>query len=320
MDVVSIPAPEKHPNADTLSTIRLLGGYTIVIRTEDWREGQLAAYVEPDYEVPTDRPEFAFLAREGRSHHRVAVKKLRGIYSMGLLIPAPPGTAEGDNVIEALGIRRYEPPPPKEFTGQIAGAQAAPPPAGFRPVYDVEAWRRYGHLFTPGEPVVVTEKLDGANARFTFQDGALHVGSRTEWKREESRLAWWRAVEVHPWIREWCEAHPGLTLYGEIFGNVGRLKYPVESIAFCAFDVLEGSSWWSWSALETLSQPYRAPVLYVGPYDAAAIEALGDGPSAIGAPYREGVVVRPVVERTHPELGRVQLKVVSNRYLEKATA
>jgi len=31
---------------------------------------------------------------------------------------------------------------------------------------------------------------------------------------------------------------------------------------------------------------------------------------------REGCVVKPLIERTHPEIGRVQLKLVSNTYLE----
>lgn len=29
----------------------------------------------------------------------------------------------------------------------------------------------------------------------------------------------------------------------------------------------------------------------------------------------EGVVVQPIVERTHPEIGRVVLKLISDRYL-----
>jgi hypothetical protein len=33
---------------------------------------------------------------------------------------------------------------------------------------------------------------------------------------------------------------------------------------------------------------------------------------------REGCVVLPVRERRHPEIGRVQLKIVGNGYLERA--
>ncbi|KKM04790.1 hypothetical protein LCGC14_1760790, partial [marine sediment metagenome] len=34
--------------------------------------------------------------------------------------------------------------------------------------------------------------------------------------------------------------------------------------------------------------------------------------------YREGVVIRPVVERRNDAVGRVILKIVGNRYLSKS--
>lgn len=64
------------------------------------------------------------------------------------------------------------------------------------------------------------------------------------------------------------------------------------------------------------------PVLYVGPFDAALIHKLVDGPSTVpGAQnIREGVVVRAVNDRREYGLGRVQLKIVSNAFLEKDAA
>lgn len=320
IDIIRIPKPEIHPNADTLSIIKLLGGYTVVIRTADWQEGQLAAYIEPDYEVPTGRKEFAFLAREGRTHHRVAVKKLRGIYSQGLLIPAPEGATEGDNVIEHLGIRRYEPQIPEEKTA----GQSAKPPAGWRPVYDVENWRRYSHLFVDGEEIYISEKADGSSWRGVWLDGELHVGSRTEWKRQAEHIVFWKATRDNPWIVEWLMANPGMTLYGEVFGNMGRIKYVQpghklgEKVYFRAFDILEGNRWLDYADFERLIPAEgRVPLIYKGPYSAATLEGLVEGDSALGGKIREGIVIRPVIERTSPEIGRVQLKVVSNRYLEK---
>jgi len=59
------------------------------------------------------------------------------------------------------------------------------------------------------------------------------------------------------------------------------------------------------------------PVLYVGPFDAAAVKALADGATAVpgASNIREGVVVEPLVERHERGLGRVQLKIVSNLFL-----
>ena len=46
--------------------------------------------------------------------------------------------------------------------------------------------------------------------------------------------------------------------------------------------------------------------------------ALGDSVIPGAKHMKEGVVVKPVKERRDPDLGRVQLKIVSPRYLEKA--
>ncbi len=44
------------------------------------------------------------------------------------------------------------------------------------------------------------------------------------------------------------------------------------------------------------------------------LEFNADTPSGI----REGIVVRPLTERSDPQICRVQLKLVSNAYLERA--
>jgi hypothetical protein len=54
------------------------------------------------------------------------------------------------------------------------------------------------------------------------------------------------------------------------------------------------------------------------PFDLEAILRHAEGNSLIpGANHiREGVVIRPLKERTHLEIDRVNLKVVGNGYLE----
>ena len=56
-------------------------GYTACVAKGLFRPGDLAAYLPPDSLVP-DTPEFAFLGE----HRRIKVRRLRGIYSQGLLI------------------------------------------------------------------------------------------------------------------------------------------------------------------------------------------------------------------------------------------
>lgn len=64
------------------------------------------------------------------------------------------------------------------------------------------------------------------------------------------------------------------------------------------------------------------PVLHIGPFDPAMVKTLAEGKSMVpgAANIREGVVVEPLIERHERGLGRVQLKIVSNTFLEKDNA
>ena len=59
---------------------------------------------------------------------------------------------------------------------------------------------------------------------------------------------------------------------------------------------------------------------YRGPFDESKLRELAEGESLVpGAGHiREGIVIKPIIERTTPELGRVQLKMISNKYLTKS--
>lgn len=304
---------EPHPNANSLSLVRIWN-YVCVVRTADWKDGDLAAYIVPDSVVP-DTPEYAFLD----GHRRIRVRRFRGILSQGLLMKAPEGTSEGDDVSALMGVTRYEPP-----EDSSTGGEAERPPPGHRPCYDVESWHRYGSLFVPGEHVFVTEKIHGASGRFTFHDGRMHCGSRTEWKKESDSNLWWRCLRKNPTIETFCVNHPDWTLYGEVFGQVQDLRYGSErnDVFFAAFDVWNGGEWLDTVALraELGSHVPQVPLLWAGPYDPELVKSLAEGPSAWpGADHvREGCCVRPARERTCPEIGRVHFKIVGNGYLERS--
>ncbi len=305
---------EPHPNADSLSIVRVFDGYTCCVRTADWEGKTKGAYIPPDSVVDSARPEFAFLA----GHERIKVKKLRGIVSMGLLMPVADDVALGANLAEELGVAHYDPPLPLSSSGEATHA-----PAGYRPAYDVDTLRRYAHVFEAGEPVWITEKIHGASARYCWVGDAMHVGSRTEWKREGKNNLWWQVVERYPELTEFCRAHPDLTVYGEVFGNVQDLKYGAKpgEIRFSVFDLLSGSEWIKAAEARQIGAalPWVPLLSESTSFDLETILALAEGKSLIaGATHiREGIVVKPLLERTHPEVGRVCLKVVANGYLER---
>jgi RNA ligase (TIGR02306 family) len=355
---------EKHPNADRLSVAKVFG-YTCVTETSQWI-GQLAAYIPPDSLVDTTRPEFLFLATEAKYGEkgtlaRVKAKRLRGVQSFGLLVPAPNGVQLGEDIADLLQVTHYDPPikgtgtkPGLRFGGEIASG-----PNVYHVKYDVEAGRRYADgVFVPGELVVATEKIHGANARYVFHDGRMYCGSRIEWKKEypsydhvtseflaqqgvsEDRAAaiieglkiknvvknlWWQALDATPTLRAFCESHPGVVVYGEVYGAVQDLNYGCKphEVRFAAFDVMENGVWLDFDAAWGLLRGYDVPFvsyLFRGEYDFDKMCELADGPSVIPGTnhIREGVVVVPIKERWDHRVGRVKLKWVSAAYLERS--
>ena len=268
---------------------------------------------------------------------RITVRKLRGVISMGMLLPCPEGSEIGDDVADKLGITHYEP----EMLNQSKGGDVAPPPPMiYAPEYDVESIYKYADCFEAGEPVYVSEKIDGQNGRYVSTWGEtykvltptdaktcnnihFHAGSRTEWKKKEGGSNWWRAMEQNPWIERWITDHPDCVLYGEVFGWVAPLRYGAKQgqLFFRAFDVMEGMDYWDAEKfIAEVPAEFRVPDLGVMPFDFEKLQGLADGTSLIkGANHmREGIVIKPLKERKHWKLGRVMLKMVSNAYLEKS--
>lgn len=308
---------EPHENADSLSVVKIRG-YSVCVRTADWTEGQLGAYIPPDSVVP-DTEQFSFLD----GHRHIKVKRLRGVFSMGMLIPAPIGAQVGDNVAELLNIIHYEPPLPAE-----TGGEAEKPPQGYKPSYDVESFYRFESVLQPGEEIVATEKIHGASGRWAFQDGRFWVGSKGEWKRESSGNIWWRVLNENTSLQDFLQANENFTIYGEVYGSVQNLKYGHAngSIALAVFDIWNENvtEWIDYDDARSMIIPFVdawVPEVYRGPFDAELLKELSDGPSLIsGANHiREGIVVKPLHERFDNAIGgRVQVKLVGRKYLEKS--
>jgi RNA ligase (TIGR02306 family) len=336
--VVALPAIAKHPNADTLGIVEV-SGYTVVVRLADWKEGDLAVYIEPDYIVPAGVAAFAFLGDK----RRIKVKKLRNVYSQGLLVPVSafgsgllfddaglwrPARA-GDDVMQQLGIVRYEPETHagKSYVGAARENYNAPAAVRAIQKYDLEPLRKNRSAFIEGERVIITEKVHGCNARYTFRDGQMWLGSRTRWVEDDGANVWSRALASAPWIRTICERTPGLVLFGEVYGRVQDLDYGLGSeVRFVCFDAQspDGEFCPAWILFVPPCEVEQStpPVLYDGPYNYELALELAEGPSVLaelhgGKHVREGCVVKPATERQHYGQ-RVALKVVGNGYLERA--
>lgn len=284
-----------HPNAESLSLVSVYD-YSCCVRTNDWKDGDLAAWIPPDSEVDVSRPEFAFLGKESR----IKAKRLRGIVSYGLLIKAPIGAKVDDNVADILGVTHWEPkinhpsinyPNMKKTSGE-----AAKPPSGVFYKYDIDAFLKYGrNTFIENELVAISEKLHGSSSRYICQNNEMFCGSRIEWKKEyaskptityedllkqfnndevkaknvydrilnwkPTKNLWWEVLDNTPSIRKFCEENPNFALYGEVYGQVQNLKYGTKQneIKFAAFDILVSGKWLDFPEFIELCKKYEIP-------------------------------------------------------------
>ncbi|RYE90040.1 MAG: hypothetical protein EOO75_10780 [Myxococcales bacterium] len=299
----------KHPQADNLSIAQVFG-YPVIIRTGEYAEGDRAVYVPVDGVVPEGDPRWAFLGE----HRRIRAKKLRGVFSMGLLTAADPSWAEGQDVREPLGITKYDPPEPD------AGSGDEPDPGFLPPYTDIEGLRRWPGKLVPGEEVVLTEKLHGENGRFLWHEGRLWCGSRTRIKAESPGSAWWRAARAHGLAAKLATV-PGIAVYGEVHGYTGGFPYGVDRgvAGLRLFDALDIATrqYLDHDAFLALARQLDLPVvppLFRGPWS-DDLRALAEGPSTLAGHVREGFVVRPVQERQDLEMGRVVLKLIGEGFL-----
>jgi len=112
-------------------------------------------------------------------------------------------------------------------------------------------------------------------------------------------------------------------LYGEIFGSRVQkgFEYNVVSgkFGYRAFDLLVDGKYVDTVEFREICAQYgveTVPELYRGSFSLAKIKELANGKTTLGADHiREGVVVKPIAERTHPKIGRMVLKFVSDEFL-----
>ncbi|WP_331001003.1 RNA ligase family protein [Nostoc commune] len=109
-------------------------------------------------------------------------------------------------------------------------------------------------------------------------------------------------------------------MFGEIYG-VQDIKYGLNNgnIGIAIFAVRRGNYFLNYSDFVAFCEEFalpKVPVLYIGAYTWEAVSQFNNANSVVSPNcIMEGVVVQPLIEKTHPEIGRVVLKLISDRYL-----
>jgi RNA ligase (TIGR02306 family) len=248
--VVKILKAIPHPSADALDVVTVLNDYPVVVEKGEYKVDDLAGYLPIDTIVP-DIQEFHFLCptstlkyeedgvvknKPGGSmfpvgsvpekYRVIKAKRLRGIYSQGMLVPPPPGAKEADSLVEILGLKKLE--EKEEENLGCGGGEYEDPPAGlYVPHYDVVGIRRFLECLREGEEVVLTEKLHGSNAAFAHDGARLWVKSRNYFKKRNAADLWWSVARRNDLERK-LAAVPNLVVFGEIYGLNPGFRYDME--------------------------------------------------------------------------------------------
>jgi RNA ligase (TIGR02306 family) len=291
-----------------------------------YKEGSLAVYFPADTVLTDEWAEKFEVKHLLKTGNRVGRAKLRGEPSFGLVVELPEEGKDwplGHNCAEFFDGQKWEPPADK-----VSAPDAAPYDSDVDPHFvkytDIQNGRLLYSHFQVGEKVVATEKIHGKNVRIGMIDGQYVVGSRTYRKVQEKDKVFWPLINRSG--IKFLLAYLGgdaktVILFGEIYGRgIQSLHYgTTREHGFRLFDIYVDGNYLGYEEFAKACDDNgveRVPVLYEGPFDLAKIQEVADGESTLpGADnIREGTVVRPVVERRDPSLGRVILKFLSTEY------
>lgn len=330
VEVSEIDRVLPHPNADALELAQIKGWQCVVPKGK-YVGGAKVVYIPIDSLLPAELSDRLGITKY-LSHGRVRCARLRGEPSFGVIMDAEDSSwPTGTDVRERYGITKYIPP-----IRPSAGDAEVPDPL-FVSYTDVENLRNFPGVLADGEPVVATEKVHGTNCRVGIVGGSLgdggewmagSMGVRRKRPADEAALAsstYWFPTTV-PGVRALVEdaarTAKQVILFGEVYGSkVQNLAYgAVGTLGFVAFDLLVDGKYVDAGAFAERCAKFgvpTAPVVYRGPFSVDAIRGVSSGRTTFaGADHiREGVVVRPAVERTDPKVGRVILKYLGDEYL-----
>jgi RNA ligase (TIGR02306 family) len=155
--IEKILSVEKHPNADKLDIVQVLG-YKAIVNRDAWNVGDWCIFIQPDSVLPEENWSAFYRSKS----NRVKAIRLRGSWSFGIverlcnvgLGDMPKDMViEGRDITEFLKITKYEPPAPQDLN-------ASGPYCLGIPKTDEERYQNLQEI-PYGELCDVTLKIDG---------------------------------------------------------------------------------------------------------------------------------------------------------------
>lgn len=353
VEILKIENIEKHPNADRLDIIQVLG-WNCIVQKDSFKIGDLCLYIPIDSILPeeVENKIFGLNSKIKLEKHRVRTIKLRKIISQGLVVkPEQIGIykyKENEDYTEFLKIKKYE---PQENLPNIYGncnkIKKMYINSNFHKYTDIENIKNYPQVFQEGDQVYISEKLHGTS----FRCGWVLNETNTIWKKIKKffgLLPKWefifgsRNVQLSNSIDKnkyfyneniYVKAvikydlknklKYGEVLYGEIIGNGIQSGYSYGckegEIQFYAYDLMLIDRYLYSEAFREICIRREIPLvpkLYIGFYNQEIINKYTEGQSLIDSSFiREGCIIKSIKEEISPYIGRKVLKSINPEYL-----
>ena len=341
-----------HPTADLLE-IGKVGNYQVVVQKGLYKTGDEVIFV-PEKSVLTGqiKSEYEnYLA--GSDKNRVKAVRLRNEISCGIIIPeslAPnfKSYKVGEDVSLDLGITKYEAPIPSQLAGKVKSYDM--PHIGS---HDCEHAGVYLNDLVKGERVVISEKVHGSQniIAHNLDTGETIVSSKGMLKNgftieESDDNTYWMAVKNDGLIQKIVDNFKEgvVQIFGEVVPVQGGYSYGQTKPTVRLFDVrLDGQSIPYDKVPKDLLDLW-VPIVYDGELNLIEKEVvvyedvelgirktridnilpkeiidLSKGKELVsgqGVHIREGIVIRPYVDRYSKDGTKLRLKVINPAYKE----
>jgi len=295
--------------------LAIVNGWHAITKKGEYEVGNKVVIATTDAVIPVELSDSMGVTGYLRKGQRVRTVKLRGVYSECLImsknvIPAlrkHPTIAEGEDLMELLGIVKYE-PPVKMVEMSVGGRKFKyHQNPNFHVYYKFPNLKNVPDLFTEEDSVSITRKLHGTNARYgivrkkklsildrikkffgnKWVDFEWVYGSHNVEKGSDSQGFYstdvWRTVadgyNVQNKLWEYVKKYytperlgSGIVIYGEIYGHgiQKNYDYGLTDIRFAGFDVEIDGVYQSFFTERGIFDELDLPkvdLLYTGPWN-----------------------------------------------------
>lgn len=341
-----------HPSADKLQ-LGKIGTYQVVVQKDVYKDGDLVVFA-PEKSILSGSLKDEYVTYlVGPDKDRVKSIRLRNEISSGIIIPSHliPNFEQlpiGEDISELLGITKYEPPIPQQLSGQVKSFDMP-----FVGQHDCEHANVYVNDLKDGERVVVSEKLHGSQniLAYNFADGETIISSKGLLKsgftiEESDTNTYWIACKNDELVEKIKQSFTEgvVQIFGELIPIQKGYSYGQDKPTVRIFDIRHNGKSIPYDVVPDNFKPLWVPLVFDGIINLdkreivlhtdevtgqqitktdyllpKSIVDLCKGKELVSGKslhIREGVVLRPYIDRYAKDGTKLRLKIINPAYLE----